>query len=289
MFQRPERPTSYESSNTMTAVDDRVAPLTGPDAHRMTLVEHLEELRKRVVISVFALLVGFIIAWIISPQVVRFLTGYYRQALVELYGVKRIEAENISTKLTQTALLEGFSLRLTIAGYGGLVLALPVMLWQLWRFITPGLHRKEKQYAIPFIFSSMALFGLGVWLCLLTLPKAIEFLLEIGGTELQPLVSAEPFLSLIVKIMIAFGISFQFPVLLVFLQMAGLVRPITLLRGWRHAIVGITIFAAVITPSQDPFSLLAMTIPMVFLYFGAILIGWLLTKARRRQAAASAI
>jgi sec-independent protein translocase protein TatC len=174
--------------------------------------------------------------------------------------------------------LEAFATRLKVAAWSGAFLASPVVLWQLWRFITPGLHKKEKRYAIPFIVASILLFALGAAVALYTFESALRFLVAMGGDNLTPLFSASKFLSLIILMIIAFGIAFEFPVLLIFLELAGVVTSRTLRRWRRPALVVIVVVAAVITPSQDPYSLFAMVAPMYLFYEGAILVGRLLKK-----------
>ncbi len=153
-----------------------------------------------------------------------------------------------------------------------------MVLWQLWRFITPGLHKKEKRYAIPFIVASILLFLGGATVAILTFEPALRFLIGVGGPDLDPMFTPTKYLSLITVMILAFGVAFEFPILLVFLELAGVV-PSQRLRKWRRpAAVIIVSFAAVITPSQDPFSLFAMAGPMYIFYEGAILVGRLLKK-----------
>jgi sec-independent protein translocase protein TatC len=169
--------------------------------------------------------------------------------------------------------LDSFSIRLKLAGYLGFLLASPVVLWQLWRFITPGLYDKEKRYAVPFVASSIVLFLLGAGLALVTFPKTLEFLASFGGDELELLYTPSKYLGLLVMMMLIFGLGFEFPVILVFLELAGILRW-QQLRAWRrYAIVSIFVVDAVITPSGDPVTLLAMAVPMVLFYEAAILIG----------------
>jgi sec-independent protein translocase protein TatC len=167
-----------------------------------------------------------------------------------------------------------------ICAYGGLVLALPVILWQIWRFIVPALSKKERTYAVPFIASSMLLFTVGCYLAYWTLDKALEFLISWSGTDVTQAYQVTKYVSLVVMMMLAFGVGFLSPVLLVFLQLAGAIRPQTLLKQWRFAIMGIFVTAAVITPSGDPISMLALAVPLSILYLVAILVGWLLTRRR---------
>ena len=158
------------------------------------------------------------------------------------------------------------------------MLATPVWLWQLWRFITPGLNPKEKRYAIPFLISSIILFVIGGVVALLTLQPALDFLLTAGGSELQPLLTADKFLSLVSLMIVAFGVAFEFPVVLTFLLIARVIST-RQLRHWRRwAIVGIFFFAAVITPSQDPYSLFLMAIPLCIFYEGCIILGRIMKR-----------
>jgi sec-independent protein translocase protein TatC len=167
------------------------------------------------------------------------------------------------------------------------VLALPVILWQVWKFVVPGLHKKEKQYAIPFIVSSVALFALGATIAYWTLNKALEFLIQVSGPDVQQAFQISKYVSFVGLMIAAFGVGLEFPVLLVFLQLVGVLSHRTLFRQWRYAIVVIIVLAAMITPSGDPISLAALSVPMLILYFVAAGIGWWIDR-RRTRAAASA-
>ncbi len=231
----------------------------------MSLVEHLTELRRRLIISVVALALGGVVAFLLYERILDFLISPYK----EVTG---------KTRLVITDPLEGFATRLKISAYGGFFLASPVVLWQLWRFITPGLHKKEKRYAVPFIIASIVLFLCGVAVAFLTFEPALRFLVGVGGDDLETFFTPSKYLNLIVLMIVAFGIAFEFPILLVFLQLAGVV-PSRRLRKWRRpAIVIIVGVAALITPSGDPYSLFAMAAPMYLFYEGAILVGRLLKK-----------
>ena len=232
---------------------------------RMPLVDHLSELRRRLIISVLALLLGAIVGFVLYNRILSILLRPY----TEVTG---------KTEFVFFDPLEAFATRLKVAAWSGAFLASPVVLWQLWRFITPGLHKNEKRYAIPFIVTSIALFALGGFVALYTFESALRFLVGMGGDNLTPLFSATKFLSLIILMVIAFGIAFEFPVLLVCLELAGVVTSAKLRKWRRPALVVIVAVAAVITPSQDPYSLFAMVVPMYIFYEGSILIGRLLKK-----------
>jgi len=232
----------------------------------MTLVEHLTELRKRLFISCLAIAVGAVIAFLLYNRIFDFLVHPY------------CAIKHGKCGLYVTSPLEGIAVRLKIAGYGGLMIASPVVLWELWRFITPGLHKQEKRYAIPFIIASTGLFFFGVLIAYLTFPKALEFLISIGGTNLEQIFSPKDYVSFFLKVMLAFGLAFEFPVILVFLELVHVITAKQLSSWRRPAIVIIVAAAAVITPSQDPYSLFGMAIPMYIFYELSILIGRLLKR-----------
>jgi sec-independent protein translocase protein TatC len=233
----------------------------------MSVVEHLAELRRRIIICVVAVVIGGVVAFIFSNQVISFLVEYYEEA-----------TDGQRDALIFTGPLDAFATKLKIATYGGIVLALPVWLWQVWRFVTPGLNPKEKRYAVPFILVSIVLFFLGALVAMLTLPKALEFLLNIGGSDLEPFLTADKYISMVSLMILAFGAAFEFPVLLVFLLLAHVLTTAQLRKWRRMAIVVIVVFAAVITPSQDPYSLFFMAVPMYIFYESSIIIGRVLKR-----------
>ncbi|HUP85490.1 MAG TPA: twin-arginine translocase subunit TatC [Acidimicrobiales bacterium] len=234
---------------------------------RMTLVEHLGELRSRIVKSVLALVLGATIGFALSNRALSFLVDPYCQA-----------QKGAGCRLVVIDPLEGFGTRIKLALFIGFVLAAPVILWQVWRFVTPGLHKNEKRYAIPFIASSILLFVAGGAVAVVTFPKALDFLIGIGGPDLVPLFSPSKYLRLYMLVVVAFGVSFEFPILLTFLQLARILKSAQLRKWRRGAIIAIFVFAAVITPSQDPITLLAMAVPMYAFYEISILLGKLLKR-----------
>lgn len=229
---------------------------------RMTVVEHLAELRTRLMISIAAVAVGAIICFVFSNQIIGWFLDFYKNA-----------TDGQRDQFIFTGPVDGFATRLKVATYGGIVLATPVWLWELWRFITPGLNPKEKRYAVPFVISSCVLFVLGGVVALFTLQPALDFLLNVGGDSLTPLLTADKFLGLVSLMIVAFGIAFEFPVVLMFLIIARVLNTQQLRKARRWAIVGIFAFAALITPSQDPYSLFLMAIPLVVFYEIVIIIG----------------
>jgi sec-independent protein translocase protein TatC len=240
---------------------------------RMTLMEHLAELRRRIIICAIAIVVGATIGFLIYGRILHVLSEPYEQVTRHRRG-----CPTGGCRLVATDPLAPFLVRLKVSTYAGLIIALPVLLWQLWRFITPGLNPKEKRYAIPFILSSIVLFLMGAAVAWLTFPKALGFLVGIGGGDISTFFTADKYLTFISLMIIAFGVSFEFPVVLVFLMLARVLKTSTLRKYRRHAIVGITAFAAVITPSQDPYSLFFMAAPMCLFYEGSIIIGRILKR-----------
>ena len=240
----------------------------------MPIMEHLRELRSRIIRCALAIAVGMMVLLATYNPVKDFITKPYRDLCRERPDFK------CDGSLFSLGPLDGFSARMRICAYGGLVLALPVIMWQIWRFIVPALSKKERTYAIPFIASSVLLFSVGCYLAYWTLDKALEFLISWSGTDVTQAYQVTKYVSLVVMMMLAFGVGFLSPVLLVFLQLAGAIRPQTLLKQWRYAIMGIFVSAAVITPSGDPISMLALAVPLSVLYLVAILVGWLLTRRR---------
>ncbi|MFM7068578.1 MAG: twin-arginine translocase subunit TatC [Actinomycetes bacterium] len=243
---------------------------------QMTLGDHLRELRWRLLVCVGTVLLLLVPAWFLYPWFSESLQAPYCEAL------RNISA-TANCKFLNTAPLAPFTLRLRIAGWGAVVLAMPVILWQLWRFIAPGLFKRERRYALAFVLSALSLFGLGAWLAYVILPKAVDFLVRVGGPEVETRYSIADFTRIVVLMMVAFGVGFEFPILLVALQMIGVIQPGTLARYRRQGILVIVIIAAAITPSGDPFSLFALALPMYAFYELSIFLGWLFVRRRRRR------
>jgi sec-independent protein translocase protein TatC len=167
-----------------------------------------------------------------------------------------------------------------VSAYGGVIVALPVLLFELWRFVTPGLKANEKRYAFPFTLATTVLFASGAFIAYLTFPHAMRFLLDVSGPSksIVAILSPNSYVQLILLLMAAFGLTFEFPVVLVALEMAGVLSPAKLSKWRRWAIVAMVLFAAVVTPSSDPFSMLALAIPLLVFYEVSIVIGKLMGK-----------
>jgi len=241
----------------------------------MSLVDHLSELRYRLIVSVVAIGVGAIVGWFLFDPVLDLLLDPYCDYLKTVPPQLRVTQE---CALFFSGALEPLIVKLKLVGFLGLFIALPVVLYELWAFIVPGLTRRERRMAIPFVVCSMALFILGGLIAYWTLPKALGFLLGFAGSQLSSLLTADKFLSFVMLVALSFGLAFELPIVLSFLLAVGVVST-RQLRDWRRgAILGIALFAAIITPSSDPYTMLAMTIPMVLFYEGAIIVGRLMKR-----------
>ena len=242
----------------------------------MTMVEHLEELRRRVFISLIAILVAGIVGWFLYQPVLDFILNPYIHACRALPVKQR--GSLTCDQLYNFGVVGPFIIHLKIAIYVGFGIALPVVLFQLWRFITPGLTARERKLTLPFVLASLVLFSLGAFFAFFTLPRGLTFLLGFGGENLVVLPEAGKYISFVLLLTLAFGISFEFPIVLIFLAWIGVVSSAKLRQWRRFAILFIVIFAAVITPSQDPFTLLAMSLPMVLFYEATIWITRLMKR-----------
>jgi len=260
----------------VSVVDESREPSEGEEElATMTLTEHLAELRSRVLVSIIAIAVTTVVMWFLYDHVINFMRHPYCE-FIRTHPSKAISDRSCS--LVTQGPLEGFTTRLKICAYGGIALSAPVLFWELWRFITPGLHKNEKRYIVPFVACGVVLFALGVTVAILVFPKALTWLIDVGGRGVVPLFSPSKYFTLYVLMALIFGAVFMYPLVLVFLEIAGVVPSSTWRRWRRPAIVVIALVAAVITPSSDPFSFLAMAVPMIVFYEGSIIVGRLLHK-----------
>jgi sec-independent protein translocase protein TatC len=241
----------------------------------MTLVEHLEELRRRLFISLAAIALGSVIGWFLYGPLLHLMIHPYCDWVRSLPKAQQPPAQ---CRLIATGAIDPVMVKLKVVAFLGLFIALPVVLYQLWAFIVPGLTDRERRMAIPFVASSLFLFVLGALVAYLTLPKALGFLLGFAGSEVTPFLTANSFLSFVLLVALAFGLTFEFPIILIFLTIVGILSS-QKLRDWRRpAILIIAIAAAVITPSADPYSMLAMMLPMILFYEAAIIVARMMKK-----------
>jgi sec-independent protein translocase protein TatC len=241
----------------------------------MTMAEHLGELRSRLIVSLVAFAAISIVAFFYYKPMSSFL-------MQPLCSLPRSMLGPNGCRPIYTGVLGGINFRLKLTAIVGLGLTSPVWLYETWAFITPALTRREKRYALPFLSSSIALFLIGATFAYLTLPLGLRFLIGLAGQEVTPLIEANSYLNFVALVFIAFGLTFELPLVLIFLGLAGVVSVEQLRRERKVAFVAIFALAAVVTPSQDPYTMSAMAIPLYAFYEISILVisGMLKSRAR---------
>ncbi|MEU5363640.1 twin-arginine translocase subunit TatC [Streptomyces sp. NPDC005925] len=250
---------------------------------RMPLGEHLRELRNRLVKSLLAIVVATVVAAFFYKDIIEFFTDPILSAVGCEYSFAELAKtadQQQCARIVQNGLLSPFTLALSVSLYAGVALAAPVWLYQLWAFVAPGLHRNEKKYAIGFVAAGFPLFAMGGYFAYWSLPKMAAVMLEfaiIGSDNQLPL---DDLLQLVMRMVLVFGLSFELPLLLVMLNFGGVLAGKKIAGWWRGMLIGITVFAAVATPSTDPISMLALAGPIWVLYFVAT--GVALLNDRRR-------
>lgn len=246
--------------------------MTDPNEDKMPLTAHLEELRKRLVRSLIAVGVAFVACF------------FFKEDLFAIVARPLIRVLPPGSHLIYTGLPEAFFTYIKVSFYAGLFLASPVVLYQAWKFISPGLYPGERKFVAPFVATSTLLFVAGVCFgYFLVLPPAYGFFLEFSTDFLKPMLSMREYLTLTLKLLLAFGIIFEIPVFLFFMTKIGLVTPRKLARMRRYAIVVCFIVAAIITPTPDAFTQSMMAIPMIVLYEVGILVSKLAARRKDRE------
>jgi sec-independent protein translocase protein TatC len=244
----------------------------------MSLVEHLAELRTRVFRALLAVGLGTVLGYIVFEQVFDVLIKPY----CDVPTAFRTATGDCA--LVASRALEAFSTRIKTSVIIGLFLGGPVLFYQLWRFITPGLTDSERRYALPFVVGSQVMFALGIGFAYLVIPQGLRILLGMGGDNITPLLTASEYLSFFTRTVIAFGLVFEIPLILVFLSLVGLVTAAGLRRFRPYAIVLNVTLAAIITPSTDAITLMFLAGPMIVFYEASILAAWLIQRRRARRA-----
>ncbi|UDF14740.1 twin-arginine translocase subunit TatC [Antiquaquibacter oligotrophicus] len=245
----------------------------------MSLAEHLRELRRRLVISAIAILVTAVAGFFLAPFVIDALRVPINQI-----------AEQRNAEIIYTTVTGAFDLRLAISFTIAIVLASPVWLYQIFAFLVPGLTSKEKRYTFGFFFSAVPLFFLGAAAGWFVFPHMVELLTSFSSQEDSTLLDAKIYYDFVIKLVLAVGIAFVLPVFLVLLNFTGVLSAASILKGWRVAILVITLFTALATPAADVVSMFLLAVPMVILYFAAFGVAWLHDRrvARREAAFATA-
>lgn len=243
----------------------------------MSLGEHLVELRKRLLYAFAAIAVGSVVGVLLYNEIV--------DILIEPY-CRLKESKELTGKcqLNGGKILSEFSNRLKVGVITGIILSGPIWLYHLWAFIAPGLHRKERRWAVSFIAAAFLLFSSGILFAYQSLDRGLKFLLNFGGDRVINLLEVGDYFNFIALMLLAFGVSFLFPLALVMLNLAGVLTTRRMRSSRRIVMFGVALFAAIITPSGDPFTFFAMAAPMYLFYEGAIVFGRVHDKIKRRRA-----
>ncbi|MET8325351.1 twin-arginine translocase subunit TatC [Streptomyces sp. NPDC005181] len=259
---------------------------TDPEG-RMPLVEHLRELRNRLTKALLAIVVVTIVAAFFYKGIIEFFTDPVLKAVGCDSSFAELAKKDDGTcaRIVLNGLLTPFTLALKVSLMAGVVLSSPIWLYQLWAFIAPGLHRHEKKYSLAFVGAGFPLFLAGGFFAYKTLPTMAKVLLEFSPAGLDNQLPLDDLLDLITRMVVVFGLSFELPLLLVMLNLGGVITGKRMLGWWRGMIMGITLFAALATPSTDPLTMLALAGPIWVLYFCATGLS-LLNDRRRAQRAA---
>ena len=234
----------------------------------MSLMEHLEELRRRIVHSAAYLAAGFLVAYIFH---------------VRLYGFVQAPLDRLHIKLNYTHPMDPLNLYLQVSLIGGAILASPFILYQVWLFIAPGLYQKERRFVVPFMAATITLFlagaGFGYFF---VLPGALKILILGFGSKFNPIVTIEEYTGFFLSVILGLGISFEMPILIFFLAMFGIVSPKFLWKNIRYAILAVFLVAAFICPSPDPWTMCIYAIPMLTLYMIGIAVAWWVHPSRKK-------
>lgn len=237
---------------------------------KMSFLDHLDELRRRIIVAIAAVGIGFVACWIFRERIFDFLSVPITQHLGD-------------RKLTYLSPTEPFMIYMKASFYAGIFLVSPVVLWQVWLFIAPGLYSREKRYAIPFLLSSSVLFVLGgVFAYMVGLPMTLNFLTNFGK-NFQEIVTATFYFDFALVVILGCAIIFEIPIVIFFLSVMGITNARFLLRNLRYAVLIIFITAAIITPTPDIPTLMVFAAPMLLLYLVGILVAWIFGKKRLRD------
>ncbi len=227
---------------------------------RMSLGEHLVELRKRLIIAALGLVLGLVGGFFLVDPVWEMLRK----------PINDLKLQGREAVLTYSAITEGFDLRIQIALFIAVIITAPIWLYQIWAFLAPGLTRKEKLYGVGFLGAAVPLFLAGIFAAWMVLPNIVRLMATFQPSEDAFFLQARLYVDFAVKLMLAVGVGFVMPVVLVMLNFVGIIRGKTILKSWRVAILIIVLFAALTTPAADLWSMFLLAVPMVVLYFIAV-------------------
>ena len=234
----------------------------------MSLMEHLDELRRRIVHSALYLFAGFIAAYFFHER---------------LYGFVEAPLDRLHIKLNYTHPMDPLNLYLQVSLIGGAIIASPFILYQVWLFIAPGLYQRERRFVVPFMGATVGLFLIGASFgYFYVLPGALKILIVDFGSKFNSIITIEEYTGFFMSVILGLGISFELPVLIFFLAMFGIVSPQFLWKNIRYAILAVFLVAAIITPSPDPWTMCIYAIPMLALYLVGIAVAWWVHPSRKR-------
>jgi len=243
---------------------------------RMSLGDHLRELRRRILIAAVALVIGAVAGWYLYDTVYDHLTA-------PLIAIARQRGDEHTIALNFAGLTAAFSQRVTVAIWIGFIVSSPVWLYELWAFIVPGLTRKERRISMAFIIATVPLFLGGCWFAYQTLPKAVQLLISFTPQGAVNYPEAALYFSFVMRFILVFGLAFLMPVFLVALNLARVFPASAMRRTWRPAFLIIFVFAAVATPTPDPFTMFLLAVPLCLLYLAALGVATLLDRRRAQN------
>ncbi len=249
--------------------------MTTEDSGRMSLLDHFRELRKRLVRAALSIAIFGVLGWVFYSKIVRVLT----KPVCDLS--RAASTPHHCGVLYIDGVLGPLNLQISVAIVTGVILSSPIWLYQLWAFVAPALHRREKKYSILFIATATPFFAAGAALAYWILPLAIKVLLGFTPTTLTNLIKFSDYLTFVLHLILVFGLAFELPVFLVALNFAGVLSGRSILKPWRIAVFGITLFSATFVPTSDPFTMGVLALPLVGFY---ILAGGIALLNDRRRA-----
>jgi sec-independent protein translocase protein TatC len=241
------------------------------ESGKMSFLEHLDELRKRLVHIAAYVGIGFVVSWL------------FHQRIYDFIAAPMVRTLPPGKHLVYTSITDPFTVYMKVAFVGGIFLTIPFILYEVWKFIAPGLYQKEKKYVVPFLISSILLFLLGASFCyVIILPTTFKFLNQMGSS-FDPMIKIDEYLDFTNMMILGLGLIFEMPVIVAFLSIFGLVSAKFLWDKFRYAMIGIVILAALISPTGDAFNLMVWSAPMILLYIISIGVAAIFGWRRKRK------